>query len=134
MAKFRKNKKVRSIQKTLLSVLLGILLLVFVGFLINTNLKAKHRRTELLSQIKTLESEIKTLEEKKEEMEEKISQATSKEYLEEVARDQLGLQLSGEEVVVVKKEKEEEKKEEKKEEEEEGFWNPEKWWDWIIGK
>ncbi len=121
--KFRKNKKVHASRNIFLSVLLGILLLVIVGFLINTNLKINRRRTELVFQTKTLKSEIKTLEEKKQEMKEKISQAASKEYLEEVARNQFGLQLPGEKTFVITEEEENEEKDEKKEEE--------NWWERI---
>lgn len=123
---FRKNKKVHLARSTFLSALLGISLLMIVGFLINTNLKINRQKTELLSQIETLNNEIKTLEEKGKEMKERISQAASKEYLEEVARDQLGWQLSGEEVVVITEEEEEK---EKGIEEEKSFLK--KWWDWI---
>ncbi len=132
VVKFRKNKKVLSRQNILLSVSLGILLLVIIGFLINTNLRINRRRVESLSQIKILKEEIKTLEEQRKEMKEKISQATSKEYLEEVARNQLGLRKSGEEVVVVTQEKESEG--EKEEKEEKSFWNLKKIWEWIRNK
>lgn len=118
-------------RKTFLSIVLGILLLVMIGFLINTNLRVNRRRMGLLSQIEILESEIKILEENKKEAEERVFQATSRGYLEEAARDQLGWHLTGEEVVAITEEKGGEVEEEK---EEKSFWSPIKWWDLIRGR
>ena len=81
-----------------------------------TNWKIKQRREELTARIETLKQEVAILEQKNQEIKERISESGKEEYLEEVARDQLGLKASGEEVVVVKKEGEEEKEEVKEEE------------------
>jgi len=81
-----------------------MLFILVIGFLFTTNWKIKQRREELSARIATLKQEVALLEQKNQEIKERISQSESEEYLEEVARDQLGLKASGEEVVVVKKE------------------------------
>lgn len=104
IAKFRKKKK-RSSWKSIFFSIFSVLLFIFViGFLFITNWKIKQRREELTARIETLKQEVAILEEKNQEIKERISQSGKEEYLEEVARDQLGLKASGEEVVVVKKE------------------------------
>ncbi len=82
-----------------------------VAFLLHTNWKVYQRRIEFAAKIANLKQEIAFLEQRKKEFEEKKSQTKSKEYLEEVAREELGLKKPGEEVVVVQEEKPEQKKE-----------------------
>jgi len=101
VAKFRKKRKRKSSRNIFFSILLGVLLLLFIGFLVVTNLKISRRRAELTAKIAVLKEEIQILEQKKEELKENISQAGSEEYLERVAREELGLKASGEEVVVI---------------------------------
>ena len=125
VSRFKKNKKRNSKRDIFFSIFLGVLLVLVIGFLINTNMKISRRRAELTNRITTLKQEIGILEEKREELKEKVSQAGSEEYLEEVARDQLDMKAPGEEVVVVTK-KEEEKEEEEKEKR--------GWWEWIKSK
>ena len=123
VARFKKNIKRRSLKNIFFSVLLGLGTLLLCIFLFYTNWKVNQRKTELTAKITTLKQEIAILEEKNNELKEKKSQMESQEYLEEVARNDLGLKKPGEEVVVVQKaEKQKEEKivEEKK-----------TWWDWI---
>jgi len=101
-----------------------VLFILVIGFLFITNWKIKQRRAELTNRIEALKQGVAILEEKNQEIKERISQSKSEEYLEEVARDQLGLKAPGEEVVVVTGEKEEEKEEVKEEEK--------AWWEKII--
>ena len=82
-----------------------------VVFLLYTNWKIYQKRIELAAKITNLKQEIALLEQRKKELEEKKSQIKSNEYLEEVAREELGLKKPGEEVVVVQEEKPEQKKE-----------------------
>ncbi len=91
--------------------------MLVIGFLIVTNSKINQRRAQLTTRITNLKEEIEILEQKNQELKENISQAGGKEYLEEVARDRLGLKAPKEEVVVITGEKEEEKEEVKEEEE-----------------
>lgn len=122
VTKFKKKKKKSSRKNIFFSILLGISLLLIIGFLINTNLKIRQRRAKLLARIEALKQEIQILEEKNKELKENVSQAGTEEYLERVAREELGLKAPGEEVVVISEEieKEEEIEEEKK-----------TWWEWI---
>lgn len=85
--------------------------MLVMGFLIITNLKIYQRRAQLTARIAGLEEEINILEQKNQELEENISQAGGEEYLEKVAREQLGLKAPGEEVVVITGEKEKENEE-----------------------
>ena len=120
IAKFRKKKKRSSWRNIFFSMFLVALFIFVIGFLFITNWKIKQRRAELTNRIETLKQEVAILEEKNQEIKERISQSGKEEYLEEVARDQLGLKAPGEEVLVVKKEGEEEKEEVK--EEEKSWW------------
>ncbi len=115
IAKFRKKKKRSFGRNIFFSVLFGVLLLLVIGFLFVTNWKIKQRRAELAARTAALRQEIAILEQKNQEIKDRISQIEEGEYLEKVARDQLGLKAPGEEVVVVQKEEEEEKEVEEKE-------------------
>lgn len=108
-------------------VLVGILILA--AFLVVTNIKIYQKRVKLISQKESLEKEIQILEKESELLKAKISQAGTKDYLEKVAREELGLKASGEKVIVVK---EEEAEEEEIKEAEKSFWQ--KWWQIIFGK
>ena len=98
-------------------VFLGISLF---GFLIFSNWRIHQRRAELISEIKRVESEIQLLDKKNSELNQGISNLSNENYLEEVAREKLGLKKPGEEVVVVVPALQEEKKVE--EEKNKGFW------------
>ena len=116
--KTRKIKRGGSF-KTIFSFVIILLLIFFVvGFLIISNLRINQRRGELISQIKKLEKEIQELDKKNQELKAGISQISDESYLEETAREKLGLKKPGEEVVVVlpPPESPNENKEEK------GFW------------
>ncbi len=60
----------------------------------------------------------------------------SREHLEKIAREQLGMKNPGEEVVVISKEEEDEFSSERslEDEEKQTFWNPKYWWEWLKGK
>jgi len=122
LSKFKKNRKAGSRKNVFFSILLGTGILLVIIFLFFTNWKINQRRTVLTARIAVLKEEIAILVQKNEELEEKKSQIESEEYLEKVARNQLGLKKPGEEVVVVAKEKEKEEEiiEEKK-----------TWWEWL---
>lgn len=102
--------------------LLGIFILIIITFLVVSNWKIKERRARLNSQIETLTQEIKKLEKEKEQLQASIKEKGKKEFLEEVARNQLNLKKPGEEVVVVKKEFEEKEEESPKR----------SWWQRIL--
>ena len=128
--KSKKFKKASSDQGIFFSILIGILVLLGIGFLIFSNFKISQRRAELTSRIEALKKEIQILEEKNQQLQTKISQVKTKDYLEKVAREQFGLQYPGEEVVVITNEKEE-KKEIK---EGKNLLNSQNWWQWLKNK
>lgn len=127
VAKFRKIRKASSRKDIFFSVCLIIIFVGLIGVLIATNLKINKKRAQLISRMEALKKEIQILEERNRELRENISQAGSKEHLEKVAREQLGLKSPGEEVVVITKEEEEKQEEEEKEkswwEQMKNFWN-----------
>ena len=110
-----KIKRGGSLRTIFFSSIILLLVLFFLGFLIVSNWKINQRRAELISQITTLEKEIEELEKKNQELKAGASQFSDESYLEEMAREKLGLKKPGEEVVVVlpPEEKEEPVKEEK---------------------
>ena len=114
------------------SVLIVFLVFIFISYLIFSNIKIRQKRAQNLSKIESLKEEIRVLEEKKKELEEKSSKAESREYLEKIAREQLGMKAPGEEVVVVNKEEQENQTQQ--EAEKKNFWNPIIWWNWLIGR
>lgn len=105
ISKFKKNRK-KSRQSLIFSVFLGVLVLVVIGFLVISNLKINQRRTELTSQFEDLKQQLQELKERKAYLEGRISESAQEEYLEEVAREELNLQQSGEQVVAFTKEEE----------------------------
>ena len=75
--------------------------LPIIGFLIISNWRISKKRSDLGSQIENLQEQIKTLEDQKSKLEAGISQGQSETFLEEQAREKLGLKKPGEEVVAV---------------------------------
>ncbi len=94
-------KRDDSSESKFLPIILGVLFLAIVGFLVVSNFRINKKRTELQSQIESLENQIKTLEEKKAKLQAGISASESEAFLEKEARDRLGLKKPGEEVVTV---------------------------------
>ncbi len=133
ITKSKKNRKIAHFSDIFFSVLLGILVLIILGFLIITNIKIEQRRKTLLLKIENLKKEVQNLEEKNEKLKTSISQAGTLEYLEKIAREQFNLKAPGEEkVVILKVKKEEEKKEEvNSQEEKKNIFNPLNWWGLI---
>ena len=80
-------------------ILLALILIFFTVFLAISNFKINQKKTELDSELQSLENKAKELEQKKNLLESQISQSQNQEYLEEVAREQLNLQKEGEKVV-----------------------------------
>lgn len=105
------KKERREKGNILFSVLLLLFGVVLIWFLISGNIKLSKKRAELLLQIDQLKEKVNQIKEKKEEVEENITQKNNKEFLEEIARDQLNLKKPGEKVVVVQKEESENKEE-----------------------
>jgi len=118
IAKIKKNRNRKSYRVLFFSFLIGLLVLLMLGFLIFTNINIGRRRAELTERIEVLRKEIQILEEKNQELRAGITRAGGEDFLEEKAREQMGLKKPGEEVVVILPP---EKKEEPIEKEE-SFW------------
>ncbi len=121
IAKMKKNKNLHC-SLPLFPIFIGGLFLIVIGFLIFSNFNIGRRRTETIERIEVLREEIQILEEKNQELRVEISRAGGEDFLEEKAREQLGLKKPGEEVVVILAPEIEEKPVEK----EKTFW--EKFW------
>ncbi len=75
----------------------------FIVFLLYSNIKMFQKRTELDKNLKTLDSNLESLNKEKDSLNFSLGETNSSEYLERVAREDLGMQKKGEQVVVIKK-------------------------------
>lgn len=124
VAKFKRFKKA-SYQTLFFSTLLGVLVLIVIGFLVISNWKISQKRAILYSQIEALRKEIQVLEEKKQQLEAQISNLTEKDYLEKEARERFNLKKPGEKVVTILPE----------ENKGSSFQKKRSWWnflDWLV--
>jgi len=133
LAKSKKNKK-GSYQEVAFSVFLIFLIILGVGFLIASNLRINKRRQDLISQINKLEAEIKEKEKQNLELKAGVSQIADQGYVEQEAREKLGLKKPGEEVVSIQKVETEANKTQEVKKETSNPWNPKNWWNWIKNK
>jgi len=133
LSKSKKNKK-GSRREIIFPIFMAILIVLGIAFLVFSNLKINQRRKNLLSQIAKLEEEIKAQEKKNAELKAGVSQVLDQNYLEQEAREKLGLKKPGEEVVSVQQVETEEAKTEEIKKETKNPWNPKNWWDWIKNK
>ena len=101
ITKKKKNKNKNSYHFKLFSILLGFLALFIIGFLVFSNINIGLRRAELTARIEGLRKEIQVLEEKNQKLQNKINRADGKDFLEQKAREDLGLKKPGEEVVII---------------------------------
>jgi cell division protein FtsL len=99
ITKIKKNKS--KSQFLFFSFLFGFLFLLIISFLIFSNLNLHSRRVELIERIEILRNEIQILKEKNQKLQSEIKRAEQKDFLEEKAREELGLKRPGEEVVVI---------------------------------
>ena len=132
VANFKKTKKRASSGSPIFSLLLVVFFLVAISFLLVTNLKIRSRRAELIAKEQYLMNEIQKLEERKSELEIKIEQGASQEYLEKVAREQLGYKAPGEEVVDISKENKTESS--PTPQQPQSLMDVGGWWNWLKGK
>jgi cell division protein FtsB len=111
----KRFKKIKHWISLIASFSAGVLLVVFISWLIIGNLTMIKRRGDLQERIESLKEEIKELEERKSYFQAQISQIEDEEYLEEVAKNELDLRKEGETVVDFVLEEEPEEEEEKDE-------------------
>lgn len=110
----KKGKKVKRgihIDKRKLSIFFWSIFCVwFVGFLLYSNAKIFQKRTDLGNELEKLDNSVETLSKEKDSLKFSLGETYSDEYLERVAREDLGMQKPGEKVVVIKKSGSEEEK------------------------
>ncbi|HNY36186.1 MAG TPA: septum formation initiator family protein [Candidatus Pacearchaeota archaeon] len=75
----------------------------FIFFLLYSNIKIFQKRTELNKNLETLDSTVESLTKEKDSLNFSLGETNSSEYLEKVAREDLGMQKPGEQVVIIKK-------------------------------
>lgn len=96
-----KNKKRKPRPTIFFPVVLGAAIVALLAFLVISNWQTSRQRTNLNSQIETLQKQIQAAEQEKANLEKGMSQVQTQAYQEEVARNDLGMQKPGEEAVVV---------------------------------
>lgn len=102
--KAKKRKRPLTVDKDKLSIIVwGIFCLVFIGYLGFCNVRIWEKRHDLSKSSEKLEENIGALTKEKETLSFNLGETYSENYIEKVAREDLGMQKSGEEVVVVKK-------------------------------
>jgi cell division protein FtsB len=103
----KKHKKVKwgiHINKKKASIVFwAIFGLWFIVFLLYSNIKMFQKRTELDKNLETLDSSVESLTKEKDSLNFRLGETSSSEYLERVAREDLGMQKKGEQVVIIKK-------------------------------
>lgn len=95
---FSKKQKGRDYNFIFLSAITVGCILIFAG-LIYGNVKIWQRRQALEKQLKNLQTKIEDLKKDNIAVEQGIASSEDKEYIEKIAREQLGLQKSGEKVI-----------------------------------
>lgn len=75
----------------------------FIFFLLYSNIKMFQKRTELDKNLETLDSTVESLTKEKDSLNFSLGETSSSDYLERVAREDLGMQKPGEQVVIIKK-------------------------------
>jgi cell division protein FtsB len=75
----------------------------FIFFLLYSNIKMFQKRTELDKNLETLDLTVGSLTKEKDSLSFSLGETNSSDYLERVAREDLGMQKPGEQVVIIKK-------------------------------
>lgn len=91
-------------KKKIAIVFWSIFGLWFIVFLLYSNIKMFQKRTELDNNLEKLDSTIESLNKDKDSLNFRLGETNSSEYVEKVAREDLGMQKPGEQVVIIKKE------------------------------
>ena len=103
----KKGKKVKwgiRINKKKVSIVFWALFcLWFVAFLLYSNILIFGKRSDIGRELQKLDNTVETLTKESDLLKFKLGETYSEEYLERVAREDLGMQKEGETVVVIKK-------------------------------
>ncbi|MDD5639418.1 MAG: septum formation initiator family protein [Candidatus Pacebacteria bacterium] len=113
LAKKGKKRKIkRTRPKQVLPKVFGIIFVLFAVYLLYTNFMIYIERVKINSNYENLDEATSTLLKEKETLKMQLGETYSDEYLEKVAREELGLQKEGEQIFVIKKNGEENKEDE----------------------
>ncbi|MCK9393325.1 MAG: septum formation initiator family protein [Candidatus Paceibacterota bacterium] len=108
LAKKGKKRKVKKAKtKQVLPKVFGTIFVLFAVYLLYTNIMIFVERLKISSNYKDLDTTASSLLKEKEILKMQLGETYSDEYLERVAREELGLQKEGEKIVVIKKADEE---------------------------
>ena len=119
ITKKKKNRNKNTRHFKFFSILFVFLFLLIIGFLIFSNINITQKRVGLIKRIEELRKEVRVLETENQRLQDEIIRAGGKDFLEEKAREELGLKKPGEEVVIISPLQEEV---EKPIEKEKGLW------------
>lgn len=104
LAKKGKKRKVKkSKPKQMLPRVFGTVFVLFAVYLLYTNIMIFVERSKIDSNYKNLNATVANLSKEKEALKMQLGETYSDQYLERVAREELGLQKEGEKIVVIKK-------------------------------
>jgi cell division protein FtsB len=104
LAKKGKKRKVKkSKPKQALPRVFGTIFVLFAVYLLYTNIMIFIERSKIDSNYKNLNAAAANLSKEKETLKMQLGETYSDQYLERVAREELGLQKEGEKIVVIKK-------------------------------
>lgn len=99
----KKNKKVKSIITDLKRKLAIAGFAVLIIVLLNANIKIWQEKQKAEKELQKVEESIEDITKEKDNYNFQLGKSDSEEYLEKVAREDLGLQKPGEQVIVIKK-------------------------------
>ena len=99
----KKNKKVKSIITNLKRRLAIAGLVVLFIVLLNANIRILTEKQKAQKELQKVEESIEKTTKEKDNYNFQLGKSDSEEYLEKVAREDLGLQKPGEQVIVIKK-------------------------------
>jgi cell division protein FtsB len=97
------NRGIKINKKKIAFIFWSFICLIFVIYLFYCNVKMFQKRSELSKNLKEIDSNVETLTKEKEILSFRLGETYSDEYLEKVAREDLGMKKVGENVVVIKK-------------------------------
>jgi len=113
----------RSIKSIMLSLFFIVLSAAVIFFLGSTNWKIYQKKASLQTRVAELKKEADFLEQKNNELNKNLSYAKSDDYLEMIARDQLGMKKPGEEVISIQKEETSSLQDNSRKEEDKTWWD-----------
>jgi cell division protein FtsB len=105
--KVKKRKVVKTKPKGKFSNLIAIVFILFAVYLIYTNIMIFLERSRINSDYSNLDKTYEDLAKEKDVLKMQLGETYSNDYLERVAREELGLYKEGEKVIVIKKEEQE---------------------------